>query len=572
MNTSTSQTIPTPSATATAAVAPATAPQNILAALDAARDASSPVLPVRIDPVPSYPVINDAGFKQTVEQPFANSANAPQFGAPDTLAADDSLWHQEAEQTLLGYCLASAAKGDSMPFLHVAETIQSSDFFQSQNRLVWRALSDLIATEQPINPLTLGQYFEEQSPQQKDALLTHAISLMPLSCHPSSVDFFQKRVKDDALRRQLKQLSAHLNLQAGDRKQSIQNLLTLASEQLLNFAPISSTELKKAGTLVNEFATLFAARAEGRVSPMGLQTGFSALDQRTLGLHPGQLIVVAGRPGMGKTTLAMNVIASALQQKRPVLFASLEMSHLQLTERFLSLISGVNGQQIKDPGGHFNPSRLGLSAEGFDRVHAAMTQLAGSPLEVLDQSNLSTEQLRAHALKLQQQYKNQGGLGLIVVDYLQLMRGDSSRKNDNRTNEVSQQTRALKILARELNCPVICISQLSRECEKRLDKRPLPSDLRDSGSIEQDADVVLFVYRDEVYNKQTEHRGIAELLLAKIRDGETGCVYVKTDLSRYQFSDLNPQALQLIQQQNAPRQQTSARIPANPANSARFAV
>lgn len=558
MNTSTSHNIPTLPATATAAVAPATAPQNILAALDAARDACSPVLPVRIDSAPNH-AANDAAHPA-----LDSMKSAP---ASDN-AEQDPLWHQEAEQVLIGYCLAAAASGDSMPFMHVAETIQSSDFFQSQNRLVWRALSDLLAAEQPINTFTLGQYFEDQYPQQKDALLTHAIATMPLACQPDSVDFFKKRVKDDSLRRQLKQLSAQLSLQASDRKQPIEQLFSQAGEQLMTLMPTTDQDRKNASCLVDEFVERFAAKASGKAAPMGLATGFSGIDQRILGLHPGQLVVVAGRPSMGKTTLAMNITMSALQQNRPVLFVSIETPSASLSDRFISMSSGVADSKIKNPCNPENP----MSQSEYDSVFAAAVALKSQPLEVFDRVDLSVQQLRAHALKLQQQYKNQGGLGLIVIDYLQLMRGDSTRKNDNRTNEVSQQTRALKILARELNCPVICMSQLNRECERRVDKRPLPSDLRDSGSIEQDADVILFVYRDEFYNNQTEYRGIAELLLAKVRDGETGCVYVKTDLSRYQFSDLDPQALQRIQQQNAPRQQTSARIAANPVHPGQFVV
>jgi len=245
---------------------------------------------------------------------------------------------------------------------------------------------------------------------------------------------------------------------------------------------------------------------------LGLSTGFSELDRLTCGLQSGDLIIVAGRPSMGKTTLAVNFAENAALDDGVALVVSLEMSKTQLAERSLARFSGVNTQSLRNGK---------LSADDFSKMTTGLKTLQNSHLIIADDPSLSNVgQIRLAARKTKQHMKK---LDLIVIDYLQLMQGSGNTRND----ELSGITRSLKLLGKELDCPIVLLSQLSREVEKRTDKRPLLSDLRESGAIEQDADVVIMLYRDEYYNDQSPLAGYAQLLLRKQRMGPIGELYLK---------------------------------------------
>ncbi|MBF40943.1 MAG: replicative DNA helicase [Acidiferrobacteraceae bacterium] len=243
----------------------------------------------------------------------------------------------------------------------------------------------------------------------------------------------------------------------------------------------------------------------------GISTGFSDLDDLTSGLQPADLVVIAGRPSMGKTSLAMNIVENAVLANRlPVAVFSMEMPGQQLAMRMLASLGRINAHKV----------RTGrLDADDWPRLTSAVGLLDDAPLFIDDSPALSPLELRARARRLAREH---GGLGMIVVDYLQLMQ--SSEDSENRANEVSAITRSLKFLAKELSVPVVVLSQLNRSLESRPNKRPVMSDLRESGAIEQDADVILFIYRDEVYNPDSQDQGTAEIIVSKQRNGPTGTV------------------------------------------------
>ena len=242
----------------------------------------------------------------------------------------------------------------------------------------------------------------------------------------------------------------------------------------------------------------------------GLGSGFPDLDEMTAGFQPSNLIIIAARPSMGKSSLMSDfALSAAARQRQPVVFFSLEMSRNEVVQRFLSSEARVDSQRIR---------RGSLQEQDWTRLSAALGRLAEAPIYIDDSANITLMEMRAKCRRL----KARHGLGLVIVDYLQLMQGPS--RSENRQQEVSELSRSLKILARELDVPVLCASQLNRGVEYRADKRPLLADLRESGAIEQDSDLVMLLYRDEVYNRETEARGEAELILAKHRNGPTGTV------------------------------------------------
>jgi replicative DNA helicase len=245
----------------------------------------------------------------------------------------------------------------------------------------------------------------------------------------------------------------------------------------------------------------------------GVATGFVDLDEQTTGLQPGDLIIVAGRPSMGKTAISLNMAEHvALELKLPVLIFSMEMGGTQLATRLLSSVGKVDAQKLRT--GRLDPG-------DWDRLGTALGKLNEAPMLIDETPSLNPLELRARARRKKREY---GGLGLIVIDYIQLMQGSNASNQENRATEISEISRSLKAMAKELQVPVMALSQLNRSLEQRPNKRPVMSDLRESGAIEQDADVILFVYRDEVYNEDSPDKGIAEIIIGKQRNGPIGTV------------------------------------------------
>ena len=411
----------------------------------------------------------------------------------------------EAEQSVLGAVLLSDT---TLPALIIDEGLQPADFYRPGHGLVYQAMLDLHSMGEPVDALTLVEHLK-QAGQLEEAGGRGAIDLLSAAV-PSvgNVRQYAKIVRDNALLRRLLHASYDIQQRVHSHEAPPRELVDMAERSILevahddrrkDFQPINdvlSAELDKLEKLSREGTAI-----------TGTPSGFEALDTVTGGFQPGNLIILAARPSMGKSALMANFAEhAALETGKAVALFSLEMSESELAQRFIASQASVKGDDLRK--GRVADSRWG-------KILAASNRLASSPLFIDDSSELSVLDVRAKARRLSQQQAD--GLGLILIDYLQLMRGDGA--TDNRVEQVGQISRGLKTLARELDVPVIALSQLNRGVEQRHDKRPMLSDLRESGAIEQDADLVMFVYRDEYYDQDSEREGIADLIIAKHRNG-----------------------------------------------------
>jgi len=319
--------------------------------------------------------------------------------------------------------------------------------------------------------------------------------------------------------RQLIEVSSGITESAyNPQGRDVKNLLDDAEAKILNIA--ESGHRSNQGFLsvqqilpgvINRIDDLYQRENQSGVT--GISTGFEDLDQLTSGFQPGDLIIVAGRPSMGKTAFSINIAENiALQNKLPIAIFSMEMGASQLVTRMLGSIGKLDQQRMRNGS---------LEDDDWFRLTSAVGKLNNAPVYIDEGAGLTSFDVRARARRLQRQT---GQLGLIVIDYIQLMSGTSDKSNENRATEISEISRSLKSLAKELNVPVVALSQLNRSVEQRQDKRPVMSDLRESGAIEQDADLIIFIYRDEVYNKDSEQKGTAEIIISKQRNGPIGTV------------------------------------------------
>ncbi len=416
-----------------------------------------------------------------------------------------------AEQSLLGGLLLDAEAWD-----RIADLVHEDDFYRKEHRIIFAGIRDLHARGQTADVVTLTEHLERGGRLVEAGGLAYLAELAQDTPGSANIQAYAAIVRERSVLRQLAQVGAEITtfaLDPGER--SARELLDTAESRVfaiaeqgeadaLAFRPIQSLLTR----VVDRIESLYASGQ----AITGLSTGYTDLDRLTSGLQNSDLIVLAGRPSMGKTSLAMNMVEHvALTQKRPVAVFSLEMSAEQLAMRLMSSLGRIDQQRV----------RTGqLQEHEWPRLASAVSLLNEAPLYIHDLSHgLNPGELRALARRLT---REQGKLGLIVVDYLQLMQGGSNA--DNRTAEISEISRGLKGLARELDIPVIALSQLNRSLESRQDKRPVMSDLRESGAIEQDADLVVFIYRDEVYHTDSRDKGIAEVIIAKQRNGPTGTV------------------------------------------------
>jgi replicative DNA helicase len=418
----------------------------------------------------------------------------------------------EAEESVLGAILL--LDSPAMYGVVIEEALKPDDFYRDQHRIVFEAMRDLYDQARPIDTLTLVEHLRQTG--KLDALGGEAFVHRLAGPVPSAANVQQYAhiVKDNALLRRLMNTTYRIQASVANRDAEPRDLVDRAERDMLDvahddrqkdFRPIDEVlhaeleklhELSKHGTAVT-----------------GTPTGFKDLDELTGGFQPGNLVVIAARPSMGKSALVTNIAESvAIDARRPVALFSLEMSETELAHRFIASQSRIRGDELR---------KGKVANTRWPKIIEASSRLAQAPLFVDDSSDIGLLEIRAKARRLHQ--REPGGLGLIIIDYLQLMRADG--RIENRVEQVGQMSRGLKILARELDVPVIALSQLNRGVEARTDKRPMLSDLRESGSIEQDSDLVVFIYRDEYYNKEeTEEEGIAELIVSKHRNGPIGTV------------------------------------------------
>lgn len=428
----------------------------------------------------------------------------------------------DAEMSLLGAILI-----DEEVLADVSEHVKPQDFYDKRHAIVFDAVMRLFEKNKPVDLLTLTDELKRKNEIEEiggSAYLTELTNYVPTAAHAES---YAEIVAQKAVRRRLIKASAEISELGFDEQTTTQELLQQAEAEL--FA-VSDQSLKQDLISLESILTDSFDRLEelhrNKGALRGVRTGYRDLDNMTAGLQRSDLIILAARPAMGKTTLVTNLAYNvATIAKQPVLFFSLEMSKEQLVDRMLADASGVDSWNIRTGN---------LSDEDFSKLSDAMGEMAEAPIYIDDTPGVSVLEMRTKARRA----AHEQPLGLIIIDYLQLMQG-SGRHDGNRVQEVSEISRGLKLLARELNVPVIALSQLSRSVESRSPQIPQLADLRESGSIEQDADIVMFIYREAYYNPDTDRDNITDLIIAKHRNGPVGKVELYFHPERLRFMSLD---------------------------------
>ncbi len=394
------------------------------------------------------------------------------------------------------------------------EIVSARDFYKEAHRRIFESMLDLYERGEAIDLITMTDALRRKNELDQvggAAYLTSLVNMVPTA---ANVKIHSRIIREKALLRNLIQISTDLVARGMEESEKVEDLLDQAEQHIFS---ISERKIRPSFVSIKEIVKdsfeIIEARYEKKEKVTGLATGFADLDDLTAGLHPGDLSVVAGRPSMGKTAFALCIAQHiGIEKRETVGIFSLEMSREQLVLRMLCCDAWVDGNKLRS--GY-------LGHEDWPRLTAAAGRLSEAPIYIDDTPAISILEMRAKARRL----KAERGLSLMIVDYLQLVRGRGDA--DTREQEISEISRSLKALAKELSIPVIAISQLSRAVESRMDKRPMLSDLRESGAIEQDADVVIFLYRDEVYNERSDERGISEILIRKQRNGPVGTIKLK---------------------------------------------
>ncbi len=420
----------------------------------------------------------------------------------------------EAEQSVLGGLLLEASALD-----RVADIITEDDFYRQEHRLIFRQIVRLSEIAKPVDVITVAESLEIAGDLEKVGGLTYLGSLAQNVPSAANIRRYGEIVRERSIMRKLVEVGS-------DIASSAYNPTGRDAAQLLDEAESKVFEIAEAGShgkqgfvpmpplltqVVERIETLYARDNPSDVT--GIATGFTDLDRMTSGLQPGELVIVAGRPSMGKTAFSINIAENvALDGKLSVAIFSMEMGATQLALRMLGSVGKLNQHDL----------RTGrLQDDDWGRLTHALGRLHDAPIHIDESAALSAMDLRARSRRL---HRQSNGLGLIVVDYLQLMSSNVGKASENRATEISEISRSLKALAKELHVPVIALSQLNRGLEQRPNKRPVMSDLRESGAIEQDADLILFIYRDEVYNSDSPDKGKAEIIIGKQRNGPIGKV------------------------------------------------
>ena len=430
----------------------------------------------------------------------------------------------DAEKSLLGAILI-----DQEVLIDVVEIVKATDFYDKRHGKIFAGMIRLYQNHEGVDLITVTDELKKNGHLDEIGGSTYLAELtnhVPTAAHASS---YAEIVSQAAVRRRLIKASADINSLAFDENLTVPQLLGQSEAELFS---VSDSSLKQDLTSISDILdTSFDRINDLYVNKgvlRGVKTGYRDLDNMTAGLQRSDLIILAARPAMGKTTLVTNLAYNvATIEKKTVLFFSLEMSKEQLIDRMLADAAGVDSWNIRTGN---------LSEEDFAKLAEASGEMAEAPIFIDDTPGVSVLEMRTKARRA----AHDGELGLIIIDYLQLMQGSgSAQANGNRVQEVSEISRGLKLLARELNVPVIALSQLSRSVENRSPQIPQLADLRESGSIEQDADIVMFIYREAYYNPETERENITDLILAKHRHGPTGTVELYFHPERLRFMSLD---------------------------------
>jgi replicative DNA helicase len=427
----------------------------------------------------------------------------------------------EAEESVLGAMLLAPGA-----IAAVSEELDAGDFYRASHGKIYRAALALYAKGEPVDAITLVDELEERGELEEVGGRVRIHELAALVPATANAAHYARIVKEMATLRGLIRAGNEIARLGFERPGETAELVDQAEQVVFELAQQRVTsEFSHIETLLKESFERITALYEAGADVTGVPSGFRDLDRLTSGFQPGNLIIVAARPSMGKSALGLCIAANiAVRHGLPVGLFTLEMSKDEVTQRLMCSEAKVESQRL----------RTGkLAADDWPRLTAACDKLTKAPIWVDDTGSITMMEIRSKARRLK---SREPGLGLLVVDYLQLM--TSGTTAENRVQEVSQISRQLKVLARDLDVPIVALSQLSRAVEQRHDKRPILSDLRESGSIEQDADLVVFIYRDEYYNDESDQQGLAEVILAKHRNGPTDSIKLSF-LKRYaKFADL----------------------------------
>ena len=414
---------------------------------------------------------------------------------------------EDAEQSLLGGIMLEERAWDQ-----VADIVNGKDFYRPDHRLIFGAMGDLVERNQPVDAITVRDHLQRQGKLEDAGGRAYLARLVGSTPGAANIRRYASIVREHSMLRQLIEVGGDIAASAFESEgRQVEELVDLAEQRVFKIAERgqrSGSGFIALKDIVQPSIDRLDALSNSEDGITGIATGFDDLDKRTAGLQAGDLIVIAGRPSMGKTTLALNIAENAaIGHAVSTGIFSMEMPKEQVTLRMIGSIGRVDQS-------HLRSGRL--TEEDWTRINSSVSMMSSAPIFVDDAPGLTPTEVRARSRRL----KREHDLGLVIVDYLQLMQVSGS--TENRATEISEISRSLKGLARELNVPVVALSQLNRSVEQRNDKRPVMSDLRESGAIEQDADVIIFIYREEVYDPETIKKGVADIIIGKQRNGPTG--------------------------------------------------
>lgn len=412
----------------------------------------------------------------------------------------------EAEQSVLGSILL-----DKEAMISVSETLVPEDFYKEAHKVIYESMLKLYNSQSEIDLITLTDELRDQGYLDDIGGIVYITSLSTVVPTTSNIKYYVNIVKEKSISRQLISAANDIINLGYDGSAKVEYVLENAEKKIFDISQERATnDFQPINQVISEALSMLEKLYEEKNDVTGLTTGFRDLNKKINGLQRSDLLLIAARPAMGKTAFALNLVQNAaLKGDASVAVFSLEMSKEQLVQRMIASQSTVELKKIKTGT---------LADNDWPRITDGMAILSGAKIHIDDTPGIKISELRSKCRKL----KIEKGLDLVLIDYLQLMEGEG--QNESRQQEIAKISRSLKILAKELDCPVVALSQLSRAPEQRADHRPMLSDLRESGSIEQDADIVMFLYRDEYYNPDTEKKNIGEVIVAKNRHGETGTV------------------------------------------------
>jgi len=423
----------------------------------------------------------------------------------------------EAEQAVLGGLLLDNSTWDA-----IADRLTAEDFYRRDHQQIFAAIAELAGRSEPADAVTLAEHLAAKGEAEDTGGLAYLAGLARDTPTAANIRAYADIVRERALLRHLIRVSGEIAASAyASEGRPAKDLVDEAERLVFQIAEAgrrTGSGFVALKDILGETIDRLDMLHENQGQLTGISTGYTDLDRMTAGLQPGDLVIVAGRPSMGKTTFALNIGENAaISAGVPVAVFSMEMSREQLSMRMISSLGRVDQSHLRT--GMFGD-------EDWARINGAIAQMKTAPIYIDDSGALTPTEVRARARRL----SRERGLGLIIVDYLQLMQVPGTK--ENRATEISEISRSLKALAKELRVPVIALSQLNRGVEQRTDKKPVMSDLRESGAIEQDADVIMLIYREEVYDQDTPRKGIADIIVAKQRNGPTGEVHL-TFLGKY---------------------------------------